>query len=108
MRRQNWWLPFTLLLAFGLAAAEPGLEDASAQRPSAAFSVPDGEEAADSLAVTVAAARGAGRVLDLSKRPDGEQRAAAYPLNEVAPGAPSHALHAGRVASASVPPPLRC
>src|SRR4051794_30887352 len=108
MQRQNWRLLLALLLAFGLAAVEPGMPDAYAERAPAAISVPDGDAAADRFVGEIAGARSTARILDPSPRRQSEPRSCASPLPEVASAALSLTLHAGHDASATVDRPLRC
>jgi hypothetical protein len=108
MRRQYWRLFVALLLAFGLAAVEPGNPDAGAQRAAEAVSVPDGAAAADRRVSDIAGARSTASVLDPSRRRESEQRICAAPPLEVARAELSHAFYEGHDPSTAVDRPLRC
>ena len=108
MRRQNWRLLLALLLAFGLAAVEPGIPDVYAQSTPAVVSVPDSDAATDRRVSDIAGAPSTARILDPTPRRECEQRIGASPLPEVARAELSHAFHEGHDTSTAVDRPLRC
>src|SRR3954453_5055766 len=108
MRRQNWQLLVALLLAFGLAAVEPGIPDAYAQSTPTVVSVPDRARGRDRPVDDLASARRPARILDPSRRRETDQRIYASPLPEVARAALTHGFHEGHDTSTAVDRPLRC
>lgn len=107
MRQRRWWVPLTVILVFGLAAAGLCIQDVNAQGTPAFISVPDDDEAAEPLVAIAVVALSTTRVLDPSKGRKSGHGVSPHWLGSVAPPLMRH--HQESYGAAALPDiPLRC